>query len=64
MINQITPLLPDENEIETTPSLPKVGWIRVRRNMARGATSPAMNDATWTPLTSGPYLVPITRWIE
>jgi hypothetical protein len=62
MIKQITPVASDE--IETTPTLPKFGWIRVRRKNAPGATSPALDDVSWTPLTSGPYIVPITRWIE
>jgi hypothetical protein len=62
MIKQITPLVSDE--IETTPGLPKFGWIRARRKNASGAASSALDKASWTPLTSGPYIVPITRWIE
>jgi hypothetical protein len=62
MIKQITSISADE--IETTPSLPKFGWIRVRRKNAPGAASPALDDASWSPMTSGPYIVPISRWIE
>ena len=62
MIQQLPP--PVSDEVETTPSLPKFGWIRVRRKNAAGATSRARADASWTPMTSGPYIVPVTRWIE
>jgi hypothetical protein len=62
MIQQLTPTV--SNGTETTPTLPKFGWIRVRRKNARGAASPALDEASWTPMTGGPYIVPVTRWIE
>ncbi len=62
MIHHLTPSA--SHETETTASQPKFGWIRVRRKNAPSAASPVLDDATWTPLTSGPYIVPITRWIE
>jgi hypothetical protein len=62
MIHQLTPS--PSSDTETTASLPKFGWIRVRRKDTHNAASPVLDDASWTPLTSGPYIVPITRWIE
>jgi hypothetical protein len=52
------------DEIDTTPpALPKFGWLRVRRkNLVANARK--NNDAVWTPVTSGPFIVPVTRWIE
>ncbi len=62
MVHQLAPLAHDETE--TTPALPKFGWIRVRRKTHLGATAPATADASWSPITAGPFIVPVTRWIE
>jgi hypothetical protein len=46
----------------TTQTLPDIGWLRVRQKIAGGSQKKDI-DVAWTPITAGPFLVPITRWI-
>ncbi len=32
--------------------------------LARPHPGIKVEDAVWTPFTAGPYLVPVTRWVE
>jgi hypothetical protein len=65
MIHQIAPV---QTKTEPLPKINK-GLIQARHIQAglkdRGATPslPTFGEL-WSPLTAGPYIVPITRWIE
>ena len=63
MIYQVAPI-----KDKTTP-LPKLnkGLLQARHIQARlkqGASELPTHVELWSPLTAGPYLVPVTRWIE
>ncbi len=65
MINQIAHV-----QTKTTP-LPQInrGLIQARHIQAhvkeQAATGALPNvGELWSPMTSGPYIVPVTRWIE
>ncbi len=62
-------------QVQTIPAktapLPKIDQdlIKARRIQARlnGRTPESISSregVSWTPITSGPYVVPVTRWVE
>ena len=65
MINQIYPV---QTKTEPLPKLNK-GLIQARHIQAQlkerlvGRSLPDRREI-WSPMIAGPYLVPITRWIE
>jgi len=65
MINQIHPV---QTKTEQLPSLNK-GLIQARHIQSQlkdrfgGASRPSYGEI-WSPMIAGPYLVPVTRWIE
>jgi len=65
MIRQIAPI----PQTTTRPITLNKDLLKIRRIQhklkERGATSTQPdNGLLWSPLTPGPFLVPITRWIE
>ncbi len=65
MINHIAPV-----QTKTAP-LPSInrGLIQARHIQAHVKEQAATGDLPkigelWSPITAGPYIVPITRWIE
>jgi hypothetical protein len=54
-------------EVKTkTEALPKIEAVRIA-HLPRGKAAEnarANRDHFWSPLTAGPYLVPISRWVE
>lgn len=65
MINQISPV---QTKTEPLPTINK-GLIQARHIQAQlkeritdGARP--VEGLIWSPFTAGPYLVPVTRWIE
>ncbi|HUB66536.1 MAG TPA: hypothetical protein VL981_03525 [Candidatus Methylacidiphilales bacterium] len=62
MFHQLTP---SHQSHPTTQTLPDIGWLRVRRKVASGTGTLKQDaDPSWAPITSGPFIVPVTRWIE
>ncbi len=41
-----------------------LGYRRPRRNRRVVSRINMESDLFWSPLTDGPYLVPVTRWVE
>ncbi|MCE0521390.1 MAG: hypothetical protein LV480_00580 [Methylacidiphilales bacterium] len=65
MINQISPV---QTQTDLLPKINK-GLIQARHIQARlkeDTDHSLLPDKgfLWSPLTAGPYLVPVTRWIE
>jgi hypothetical protein len=60
MIHQIAPVK------TKTASLPKLnkGLLQARHIQAQLKGSLPTQGEIWSPMTAGPYLVPISRWIE
>ncbi len=65
MIHQVSPV-----QTKTAP-LPKInrGLIQARHIQAHvkeriAGNSLPVTGELWSPLTAGPYIVPVTRWIE
>ena len=65
MINQIAPILKTTTRLTTlNKDLAKVRLIQAR---VKGRHTPAdkpENGILWSPITAGPYMVPVLRWIE
>jgi hypothetical protein len=63
MINQIAPV---HTQTEALPSinkdLLKARHIQAHVKQLTGALPTQVE--LWSPITAGPYLVPVTRWIE
>jgi hypothetical protein len=51
MIRQIASVKPK------TEALPPIKQVQP-------ALTPAAKRSVWSPMTSGPFMVPVTRWIE
>jgi hypothetical protein len=65
MIHQISPV---QTKTELLPKINK-GLIQARHIQAQlkeRSTHGTLPDKglLWSPMTAGPYLVPVTRWIE
>ncbi len=67
MIHQISTI---KTKTEPLPTLNK-GLLQVRHIQSRLHETSLQNEAQkpevgelWSPLTAGPYIVPILRWIE
>jgi hypothetical protein len=48
----------------TNPDLLKARIIQSRVKQTAAAQSLPTEGVLWSPITPGPYVVPITRWIE
>ncbi len=66
MIHQISPV---QTKTEPLPKTINRGLIQARhiqahvKELATPAPLPTEVEI-WSPITSGPYMVPVTRWIE
>jgi hypothetical protein len=64
MIYQIAPVTRQTSTFKSfNKGLAQVRHIQ-RQLKARVSDSKLPDDVFWSPLTSGPFLVPVSRWIE
>ena len=65
MINQISPVQTKTGAIPTlNRSLLQARHIQVAVKERNAAPSLPTTVEIWSPLTAGPFIVPVTRWIE